>query len=77
MTHYTPDIQVWRADLRGDRSLTLRHTRHHRRPLGGTTDEVLRHAALLWGRDVKLEEVSEAGEVLHTRTVKAALDDAA
>ncbi len=77
MTHYTPDIQVWRADLRGDRSLTLRHTRHHRRPLGGTTDEVLRHAALLWGRDVKLEEVSETGEVLKTRSVKAAMDDAA
>jgi spore cortex formation protein SpoVR/YcgB (stage V sporulation) len=74
---YTPDIQVHRADLRGDRSLTLRHTRHQRRPLAGSADEVLRHTALLWGRDVRLEEVDEEGEVLKTRLVKAAVEDAA
>ena len=28
-----PDIQVLSVDLRGDRSLTLRHTRHNNRPL--------------------------------------------
>ena len=28
-----PDIQVWSVDLRGDRSLTLRHTQHNNRPL--------------------------------------------
>ena len=28
-----PDIQVWNVNLRGDRSLTLRHTQHHARPL--------------------------------------------
>ena len=73
----TPDIQVQRADLRGDRSLTLRHTRHQRRPLAGSADEVLRHAALLWGRDVRLEEVDDEGEILNTRLVKAAVEDAA
>jgi spore cortex formation protein SpoVR/YcgB (stage V sporulation) len=69
---YTPDIQVYRADLRGDRSLTLRHTRHQRRPLAGSADEVLRHAALLWGRDVRLEEVDDEGEVMKTRVVQNA-----
>ena len=28
-----PDIQVWSVNLRGDRSLTLRHTRNNNRPL--------------------------------------------
>ncbi len=74
---YTPDIQVYRADLRGDRSLTLRHTRHQRRPLAGSADEVLRHAALLWGRDVRLEEVDDEGEVMKTRVVQTVVENAA
>ena len=28
-----PNIQVWSVNLRGDRSLTLRHTQHNNRPL--------------------------------------------
>ena len=37
-----PNIQVWSVDVRGDRSLTLRHTQHNRRPLGpNSADEVL------------------------------------
>ena len=28
-----PNVQVWNVDLRGDRSLTLRHTAFRRRPL--------------------------------------------
>jgi stage V sporulation protein R len=75
--NYTPDIKVQRADLRGDRALTLRHTRHQRRPLAASANEVLRHAALLWGRDVRLEEADEAGAVLSTREVKSAVEDAA
>ncbi|MFU8817800.1 MAG: SpoVR family protein [Pseudomonadales bacterium] len=50
-----PNIQVTRVDLRGDRSLTLRHTQHQRRPLGDTTDEVLKHLHRLWGFPVRLE----------------------
>jgi stage V sporulation protein R len=50
-----PNIQVTRVDLRGDRSLTLRHTQHQRRPLGPTTDEVLKHLHRLWGFPVRLE----------------------
>ena len=58
-----PNVQVWNVDLRGDRSLTLRHTPHLRRPLGGSTDEVLRHIARLWGFTVRLEVVGEDGKI--------------
>ena len=57
-----PNVQVWNVDLRGDRSLTLRHQQHQRRPLGGTTEEVMKHIARLWGFTVRLETVDEAGE---------------
>ncbi|CAG0910471.1 unnamed protein product, partial [Cyprideis torosa] len=38
-----PNIQVYRVDLFGDRSLTLRHYEASRIPLGDTTDEMLKH----------------------------------
>jgi spore cortex formation protein SpoVR/YcgB (stage V sporulation) len=31
-----PNIQIWNVDLRGDRSLTLRHFTHQRRPRGAS-----------------------------------------
>jgi stage V sporulation protein R len=49
--------------LRGDRSLTLRHTQHNHRPLGPSADEVLKHVARLWGFGVRLESVNSAGDV--------------
>jgi stage V sporulation protein R len=58
-----PNIQVYDVDVRGDRSLTLRHYRHNRRPLGGTVEEMLRHIHRLWGFDVRLETVDETGKV--------------
>jgi stage V sporulation protein R len=54
-----PDIQVWNVDLRGDRSLTLRHTPNQRIPLGKSTDEVLKHIHRLWGFDVHLYSKDE------------------
>ncbi|MBB3102094.1 SpoVR family protein [Azomonas macrocytogenes] len=50
-----PNIQVWNVNLRGDRSLTLRHQQHDRKPLGDSTNDVLRHLHRLWGFDVHLE----------------------
>ncbi|MFC3609427.1 SpoVR family protein [Stutzerimonas tarimensis] len=50
-----PNIQVFNVDLRGDRSLTLRHQQHNRKPLGESTQEVLKHLHRLWGFDVHLE----------------------
>jgi stage V sporulation protein R len=49
-----PDIQIWNVDLRGDRSLTLKHTVRDRIPLGESTPEVLKHIHRLWGFDVHL-----------------------
>jgi stage V sporulation protein R len=57
-----PNIQVYNVDRRGDRSLTLRHTEYHRRPLADTTNEMLRHLARLWGFTVRLETVKENGK---------------
>ena len=58
-----PNIQVWNVNLRGDRSLTLRHTQHHDRPLHDNAQEVLKHVARLWGFGVRLESVNSRGEV--------------
>ncbi len=66
-----PDIKVYRADRRGDRSLTLRHTMHDRRPLNEHADEVLKHIANLWGFKVRLEEVDEEGELKNVRSADA------
>ncbi|MBD5800876.1 SpoVR family protein [Azoarcus sp. Aa7] len=58
-----PNIQVWNVDLRGDRSLTLRHQQYRKRPLGGSIDEVMKHMARLWGFTVRLETQHEDGSV--------------
>ena len=50
-----PNIQIWNIDLRGDRSLTLRHYQHDRKPLDRSSEDVLRHLHRLWGFDVHLE----------------------
>ncbi len=58
-----PNIQVWNVNLRGDRSLVLRHTQHNDRPLHDSADEVLKHVARLWGFGVQMESVNSAGDV--------------
>jgi spore cortex formation protein SpoVR/YcgB (stage V sporulation) len=58
-----PNVQVFNVNRRGDRSLTLRHFRHNRRPLGDSMDEILRHIRRLWGFTVRLEAVDENGRV--------------
>jgi stage V sporulation protein R len=58
-----PDIQVWNVNRRGDRSLTLRHTRHNNRPLNDSAHEVLKHVARLWGFGVNLESVDGYGDI--------------
>mgnify|MGYP001236575742 CR=1 FL=1 len=52
------NIQVYSVNVRGDRSLTLRHYIHNGQPLGDSTNEVLKHIHLLWGFDVHLESVT-------------------
>ncbi|PAU76226.1 SpoVR family protein [Halomonas salipaludis] len=58
-----PNIQVYAADIRGDRSLTLRHIQDRRRPLAKSVYPVIRHLHQLWGFTVKLESLEE-GEVV-------------
>ena len=66
-----PNIQVWNVNLRGDRTLTLRHTQFQNRPLGDSTLEVLKHAARLWGFGVALESVNAAGDITQQWSVAA------
>jgi len=56
-----PNIQVYNVDLRGDRSLTLCHTQHNRKPLSDSTEEVLKHVMRLWGFTVRMDSVAEDG----------------
>jgi stage V sporulation protein R len=66
-----PNIQVWNVNLRGDRSLTLRHFQHNDRPLADGAQEVLKHVARLWGFAVHLESVNGAGDITKRWTVPA------
>ncbi len=70
-----PNIQVWSVNLRGDRSLTLRHTQHNGRPLNEGAEEVLKHVARLWGFGVNLESVDAGGQVTKSWSVPASQDE--
>jgi stage V sporulation protein R len=67
-----PNIQVWNVNLRGDRSLTLRHFQHNDRPLDESAQEVLKHVARLWGFAVHLESVNGKGSVTRSWSVQTA-----
>lgn len=74
-----PNIQVFNVDIRGDRSLTLRHVRHDRRPLEKhNAMEVLKHLRNLWKFDVHLESVDDEQirETYHCREDVTELDQA-
>jgi spore cortex formation protein SpoVR/YcgB (stage V sporulation) len=72
-----PNIQVYNVDLRGDRSLTLRHYQYNRRPLAESLEEVMKHLARLWGFTVRLETVGEDGSVELTHEQSKDQDKAA
>jgi len=55
-----PNIQVYNVNVRGDRSITLRHYMHDKRPLDDqSSQEMLKHLHSLWGFPVKLESVDD------------------
>jgi spore cortex formation protein SpoVR/YcgB (stage V sporulation) len=58
-----PDIQIYNVNRSGDRSLTLQHTQHQRRPLAESSDEIVKHVARLWGFTVRLESALENDKV--------------
>lgn len=60
LSNQEPNIQVQEVDLRGDRSITLRHLQHDRIPLHeDDTKEVMKHIHRLWRFDVHVESMSE------------------
>jgi spore cortex formation protein SpoVR/YcgB (stage V sporulation) len=65
-----PNIQVYNVNLRGDRSLTLRHVQHNRKPLGESAEEVLKHLTKLWGFTVRIETEYTDGKVELTHECK-------
>jgi len=68
-----PNLQVYNVDLRGDRSLTLRHIEYNRKPLSDAADEVLKHLTQLWGFTVRIDSIKEDGsrELTHECRVKS------
>lgn len=59
-----PNIQVYNVNIRGDRSLLLRHVQYDKLPLAKSAEEVLKHLYLLWGFQINLETVNEEGKVI-------------
>lgn len=66
LSYLDPDIQIYDVDVEGDRSLTLHHIQHNRRPLGKDTAEVLKHLYRLWKFPVRLKSFNEKGELIQT-----------
>ena len=66
-----PNIQIYNVNVRGDRTLTLRHYEYNRKPLAGTLDEVLKHLTRLWGFNTILETVDNNGEIIQTTKTEA------
>jgi spore cortex formation protein SpoVR/YcgB (stage V sporulation) len=66
LSHQEPDIQAYKVNVRGDRSLTLQHILNDRRPLNGEVNEMLRHVHRLWGYDVHLNSVEEDGRLVRS-----------
>ena len=68
LSEQEPNIQVQEVDLRGDRSITLRHLQHDRIPLAeDDAKEVMRHLHHLWRFDVHVEIMQE--ELVTTRYI--------
>ncbi|WP_299792745.1 SpoVR family protein [uncultured Shewanella sp.] len=63
LSNIEPNIQVQQVAITGDRSLTLRHVPTNRVPLAESCHEVVKHLHRLWGFDVRLEEISEEGNL--------------
>lgn len=63
VSHIEPNIQVYRVDMEGDRSLILRHTEQNGRPLADSTEAMLKYLHYLWHFPIRLETVTSEGEV--------------
>ncbi len=71
-----PNIQIYAVDIKGDRSLMLRHYMHNNRDLNTQdTQDVLRHLKVLWGFEVSLESVTPNNVVNKRYTTKSVQSD--
>jgi len=61
LSNLEPNIQVIKANVSGDRSLTLKYTPHKNVSLADSKNEVLKHLYYLWQFEVKLVQENEAG----------------
>lgn len=61
LSNLEPNLQVYRVDVTGDRSMTLRYYPHANIDLGANTDEMARHVHRLWGFDVIIEQENSDG----------------
>jgi len=59
-----PDIQIYNADIEGDRTLYLKHSIYNGVPLSNP-EEMLKHVHRLWGYEVVIESVDSDGKVIH------------
>ena len=80
LSYLEPNIQVQEVDLRGDRSLTLRHLQHDRIPLHEEDAKtVLKHLHQLWRFDVHLDsmqgDTTTSRYVCDDKSVRQILDE--
>jgi len=52
-----PEIQIYDVDIEGSRALTLQHIQHDRRPLGKSSQEILKHIYSIWQFPIKLQSI--------------------
>ncbi len=62
LSNLEANIQITKANIQGDRSLTLKYTPHQGIPLADSKDEVLKHLYYLWQFDVKLVQDNKDGK---------------
>ncbi|OGT48250.1 MAG: SpoVR family protein [Gammaproteobacteria bacterium RIFCSPHIGHO2_12_FULL_41_15] len=61
-----PNIQVYKVDIEGDRSLILQYTEYRRMNLDVSLNEVLKHLYFLWKFPIRLEVVDDNGVIVKT-----------
>ncbi|HET6629541.1 MAG TPA: SpoVR family protein, partial [Woeseiaceae bacterium] len=60
LSKHEPNIQIHEVDLRGNRSITLKHIQHNRIPLDKEdAKSVMKHLHSLWRFDVHLESIQD------------------
>ena len=65
MFNLIPQIEVTNVDVRGDRTLTLRHSiRNETQLQSKSVEDTLYHVQKIWDFDVELQSVNENGDLV-------------